>query len=130
MADQTKRRKRTDPTKQRTQQPQQAAERAPMTRQQPAPAQPQMALQAPQMAMPDQMPRMAQQRPMPPVPALQTAPGIDNASAPTLPDMGPAPVMQQRIGKEQLRKAVHTMNKYKAGKSHLERRIIDSQQWW
>lgn len=131
MADQTKqRRKRTDTDKQRTQQPQQAAERAPMTRQQPAPAQPQMALQAPQMAMPAQMPMMAQQQPMAPAPTMQMAPGIDNA-APPAPDVQiAAPVMRQRIGKEQLRKAVHTLNKYKAGKSHLERRIIDSQQWW
>lgn len=53
----------------------------------------------------------------------------DNASAPTPPQMT-APMASQRIGKEQIIKAMHTLNKYKAGKSHLERRIIESQQWW
>lgn len=60
--------------------------------------------------------------------ATPTAAGLDNATAPT---PGTSPMMTvQRIGKDQIREAMHTLNKYKAGKSHLERRVIESQQWW
>ena len=34
------------------------------------------------------------------------------------------------IGKEQLRKAMDTLRRYKAGKANLERRIIENDQWW
>lgn len=90
---------------------------------------PQTGLASPQIPMMQHDPRMAQQRPMAPAASMQGTPGIDNASAPAPMSMA-APAMPKRIGTEQLRKAVHTLNKYKAGKSSLERRIIDSQQWW
>lgn len=35
-----------------------------------------------------------------------------------------------RITKEMLLDATRTMNKYRAGKASVERRIIDAQQWW
>ena len=35
-----------------------------------------------------------------------------------------------RITKEMLAEATRTMNKYKAGKASVDRRIIDAQQWW
>lgn len=37
---------------------------------------------------------------------------------------------RQKVGKEQLRKAMQTLRKYKAGKANLERRLIESEQWW
>ena len=35
-----------------------------------------------------------------------------------------------KIGKEELRKAVETLKRYKQGKAHLESRIIDNEQFW
>ena len=35
-----------------------------------------------------------------------------------------------RISKEMLQEATRTMHKYKEGKTSVERRIIDAQQWW
>jgi len=35
-----------------------------------------------------------------------------------------------RITKEMLQKATRTMHKYRAGKTSIDRRIIDAQQWW
>jgi len=41
-------------------------------------------------------------------------------------------IRQERkvIGKEEVRKATETLKKYKDGKSNLERRIIENEQWW
>ena len=38
--------------------------------------------------------------------------------------------LKQPIGKEQVQKAILTLNKYKEGKANLERRIIDNEQWY
>ena len=35
-----------------------------------------------------------------------------------------------KIGKEQLLNFTRTLQEYKAGKSHLERRVVASEQWW
>lgn len=90
---------------------------------------PQPPIQQPQM--PTQMQGQPMQQPMAqPMPGASSPfAGQDNPSAPT-PPQSPAPMPMQRIGKEQIIKAMHTLNKYKAGKSNLERRIIESQQWW
>lgn len=37
---------------------------------------------------------------------------------------------QKRVGAEQLRKANETLKKYKAGKSNLERRLIEDEKYW
>ena len=37
---------------------------------------------------------------------------------------------RKKIGKEQIRQATATLNKYKAGKASLEKRIISNEQWW
>ena len=34
------------------------------------------------------------------------------------------------IGKEQVQKAVLTLNKYKEGKANLEQKIVDNEQWY
>ena len=36
----------------------------------------------------------------------------------------------RRIGKEEILKAIHTLNKYKAGKLSVDKRIIRAQEWW
>ena len=36
----------------------------------------------------------------------------------------------KKIGKEQIMKAIHTLNDYKAGKQSVDRRIIRAQEWW
>ncbi|MBR5948254.1 MAG: hypothetical protein IKZ82_06345 [Clostridia bacterium] len=36
----------------------------------------------------------------------------------------------QKIGREQLLEFTRTLQQYKAGKSHLERRVVSSEQWW
>ena len=41
-----------------------------------------------------------------------------------------AAAMVQPIGKEQIREAVNTLRKYKAGKANFEHRIIENEQWW
>ena len=38
--------------------------------------------------------------------------------------------LSQVIGKEQINKAHHTLQKYKEGKANLERRIVDNEQWY
>ena len=38
--------------------------------------------------------------------------------------------LQQVIGKEQVRAAAQTLQKYKEGKANLERRIVDNEQWY
>ena len=38
--------------------------------------------------------------------------------------------LAQVIGKEQIQKANHTLQKYKEGKSNLERRIVENEQWY
>lgn len=38
--------------------------------------------------------------------------------------------LAQVIGKEQIQKANHTLQKYKEGKANLERRIVDNEQWY
>ena len=37
---------------------------------------------------------------------------------------------RRKIGEEQLRKAMRTLQKYKEGKANLEKRLIASEQWW
>ena len=39
-------------------------------------------------------------------------------------------LMQKRITEDRLRKFTETLQKYKQGKSSIERRIISSEQWW
>ena len=41
-----------------------------------------------------------------------------------------AAAMVQPIGKEQLREAVNTLRRYKAGKANFERRIIENEEFW
>lgn len=43
---------------------------------------------------------------------------------------GVQPLYRPRISKETLQDAMRTMHKYRAGKSSVDRRIIDAQQWW
>ena len=38
--------------------------------------------------------------------------------------------LAQAVGKEQIEKANHTLQKYKEGKANLERRIVDNEQWY
>ena len=38
--------------------------------------------------------------------------------------------LTQAIGKEEVQKATHTLNKYKEGKANLEQKIIDNEQWY
>ena len=38
--------------------------------------------------------------------------------------------LKQAIGKEQVQKATQILNTYKQGKTHLEQRIIDNEQWY
>jgi hypothetical protein len=38
--------------------------------------------------------------------------------------------LEAPIGKEQVQKAITTLNKYKEGKTHLEQKIIDNEQWY
>ncbi len=38
--------------------------------------------------------------------------------------------LAQPIGREQIQKANHTLQKYKEGKANLERRIVDNEQWY
>ena len=49
-------------------------------------------------------------------------------------DAAPANIVnsltQRAVGKEQIARAENLLKKYKAGKAHLERQIIESQQWW
>lgn len=35
-----------------------------------------------------------------------------------------------RIGREEIREAMNTLQEYKKGKANLEQRIIDNEQWW
>lgn len=44
--------------------------------------------------------------------------------------VAPAPVVVNRIGEDQVTKAMQILRKYKGGKSHLEQEIINAQQWW
>ena len=39
-------------------------------------------------------------------------------------------VLKERIGKEEVQKAQQTLNKYKEGKTNLETRIIENEQWY
>lgn len=39
-------------------------------------------------------------------------------------------VLAERIGREEVQKATQTLNKYKEGKTNLERRIIANEQWY
>ena len=39
-------------------------------------------------------------------------------------------VRRERIGEDQVRAAFLTLNKYRAGKANLEKRIVESQKWW
>lgn len=39
-------------------------------------------------------------------------------------------MLRQPIGKEQVREAMQTLRKYKAGKANMERRIIEDEEWW
>ena len=41
-----------------------------------------------------------------------------------------AEAYKQPIDKEQLHEAMNTLLKYKAGKAHYDKRIIDNEQWW
>ena len=43
------------------------------------------------------------------------------------PNEQPAP---KKIGKEEISKAMATLQKYKQGKANLEQKIIDNEQWW
>lgn len=43
------------------------------------------------------------------------------------PNEQPAP---KKIGKEEISKAIATLQKYKQGKANLEQKIIDNEQWW
>lgn len=129
MADQKQQRKKHTQT---DKQPQRSTQERPaqqMMQRKAMPAQAQTGLAEPQMGMPQMAMQQARQHPMLPAPGMPVAPGIDNATAPA-PAQPPMPVHYSRIGADQIRKAVHTMSKYKAGKSSLERRIIESQQWW
>ena len=38
--------------------------------------------------------------------------------------------LSQVIGKEQVQKANHTLQKYKEGKANLEQKIVDNEQWY
>ena len=42
----------------------------------------------------------------------------------------PQEAMQQAIGKDQIKKARETLQKYKSGRQHLEDRIIKNELWW
>lgn len=39
-------------------------------------------------------------------------------------------IYRKKIGPEQLRKAMHTLRRYKEGKANLEQRLIETEQWW
>lgn len=39
-------------------------------------------------------------------------------------------IRQQAIGKDQIRKAFQTLQKYKQGKQHLEDKIVRNEKWW
>lgn len=39
-------------------------------------------------------------------------------------------MLRQPIGTEQVREAMQTLRKYKAGKANMERRIIEDEEWW
>lgn len=54
------------------------------------------------------------------------------AQTDTMPEAGgtPAPMMQARIGAEELRDFTRILQKYKAGKARTEQRILASEQWW
>ena len=41
-----------------------------------------------------------------------------------------APEAAKRIGKEDIKKAAEILQKYKSGKSNLETRIVEDEQWW
>lgn len=45
-----------------------------------------------------------------------------------IPEENAAPV--GRIGREEIREAMNTLQEYKKGKANLEQRIIDNEQWW
>lgn len=42
----------------------------------------------------------------------------------------PAPIMSNQIGEEQVKKLLRELQKYKAGKSITERRIVAAENWW
>jgi len=44
-------------------------------------------------------------------------------------DSAPSPA-HRRIGEAEIRKAMNTLNRYKEGKSRLENRLKESEQWW
>ena len=52
------------------------------------------------------------------------------AEDPGLAEMGQALPVMQKIGPEQLRQFERILREYKAGKTNLEHRIIDNEQWW
>lgn len=54
------------------------------------------------------------------------------ADAPTVGALrsGVTALTGQRIGRDELASAMETLRKYKAGKSHLETRIIGEEKWW
>jgi hypothetical protein len=39
-------------------------------------------------------------------------------------------VLTEKIGKEDIRKARHTLEKYKTGKKNFENKLIDNEEWW
>ena len=39
-------------------------------------------------------------------------------------------MLGQPIGKDQVREAMNTLRKYKAGKANMERRVIEDEEWW
>lgn len=123
-----------------------------------APADPQLSMaQGMPMHPPDQMPGMNPQAPgaMPPPGLPGRAPGM--MGAPGMPGNGQAPMPGQTEGRamaatgqaqattstdlartitgssiteEMLAKALETLKKYKDGKASVERRIVNSQNWW
>ena len=91
------------------------------------------------MASPEQLPMQAAQ-PSPPMPAAEPMPAMMNNFAGlydtkgTVPVGGPGGVIdamgEKPIGEKQIAEAKLILNKYRAGKARLDRRIIEAEQWW
>jgi len=90
-----------------------ANKRKPETQQQTTSKEPQKAPVQPLQTAPVQMPMQTTAQPQTAIPAPVAAPVVVN-----------------RIGEEQITKAMQILRKYKGGKAHLESQIIAAQQWW
>ncbi|NLL63979.1 MAG: hypothetical protein GX241_07125, partial [Ruminococcaceae bacterium] len=37
---------------------------------------------------------------------------------------------QSKVTKDEVRKAIETLKKYKSGKANLQQKIVDNERWW